>query len=237
MAREAFNAFQDTRTLNISIVIPCYNEEVNIVDTIAMVTAGIDDSIAEYEIILVDDGSSDNSREVIRSLMERDNRVRAVFHPENRGKGAALRSGFALARMEWVLMMDADLQIDIAELRNFLPLCTEYDIIAGFRIGRNESFGRALVSRTYNLLTSLVTGAGIRDVGCPFKLLKTNLVNDMPLTTEGFAIDPEILLFSKRYDYRIKEVGVCCRQRMKGRSTVKFRHLVKTLYELCLLKK
>ena len=76
--------------MNISIIIPCYNEAENIATAVQMVIHGIDDSVAEYEIILVDDGSTDNSREIIRTIAERDGRIRALFHQQNMGKGAAL---------------------------------------------------------------------------------------------------------------------------------------------------
>ena len=201
-----------------------------------MITAGIDSSVSEYEIIIVDDGSLDNSRELICGLREADKRVRAVFHNINSGKGAALLSGFKQAKMEWVLTMDADLQIDIAELKSFLPFCTEFDLIAGRRISRNEGVVRSIVSRIYNLAASAVIGTRIRDVGCPFKLVKRSILLEIPLTAEGFAIDAEIFLLARASNYRIREQDVNCRSRLKGKSTVRFRHFIATFFELVLLK-
>jgi glycosyltransferase involved in cell wall biosynthesis len=203
----------------------------------AMVINGICDTVSEFEIILVDDGSEDNSREVISSLVERDKRVRNVFHPQNLGKGAALRSGFEQARMEWILMMDADLQIDISELSFFLPYCRDYDIITGYRKGRNAGLIRSIVSKIYNVVVSVVIGVNLRDVGCPFKLLKKTIVDKMHLTSSGFAVDAEIFQIARQHNYRIKESDVKCKTRIKGESTVKARHFIQTFFELLMLKK
>lgn len=221
--------------MNVSVIIPCYNEAENIVPAVQMVINGIDDSVAEYEIILVDDGSTDNSRELILKLAESDGRIRALFHQHNMGKGAALRSGFDQARMEWILTMDADLQIDMAELTLFLPYCTAYDVITGVRIGRTEGFVRFVVSKVYNLLVSVVTGTRIQDVGCPFKLLKSSIVKTMPLSSKGFAVDAEIFQSIAVHNYRVREVGVQCHPRLKGTSKVTLRRLVATLFDLILL--
>lgn len=222
--------------MNISIIIPCFNEAENIIDTVNMVINNIDDSVSDYEVILVDDGSGDNSREIINRLLETNGKIRALFHKENFGKGAALRSGFEQARMDWILTMDADLQIDISELKHFLPFCRDYDLITGFRIGRKEGFSRSIVSEIYNFVVSVVIGAQIHDVGCPFKLLKTEHVKNLDITSRGFAVDAEIFNIFMLHKYRIKEVSVNCRPRIKGKSTVKFRHYIKTFIELIRLK-
>jgi dolichol-phosphate mannosyltransferase len=222
--------------LNISIIIPCYNEAENIVDAVSMVINGIGDALSAFEIIIVDDGSVDGSRDLISALLEKDARISALFHPQNRGKGAALRSGFEQARMEWVLMMDADLQIDIAELEMFLPYTADYDVIAGVRIGRKEGFARYIVSKTYNFLVSIVAGERINDVGCPFKLLRASMVRTLSLTSAGFAIDAEIFHAVSRLRYRVREVHVNCQPRVKGESKVKLRHLYETFIDLFLLK-
>lgn len=222
--------------MNISIIIPCYNEAENIIETVNMVINGIDDSVSDYEVILVDDGSVDNSRDIIYRLLETNGKILAFFHKENFGKGAALRSGFGHASMDWILTMDADLQIDISELKHFLPFCSDYDLITGFRIGRKEGFTRSIVSKIYNYVVSVVIGAQITDVGCPFKLMKAERVKNLDITSRGFAVDAELFNIFTLHKYRIKEVSVNCRPRIKGESTVKFRHYIKTFIELILLK-
>jgi len=222
--------------LNVSIIIPCFNEGENIVDAVTMVINGMSDTVSEFEIILVDDGSLDNSRDLISALIEKDGRIRAFFHPHNLGKGAALRSGFEQARMEWILMMDADLQIDIAELRAFLPCYADYDVMAGVRIGRKEGLARFIISKIYNFLVSIVAGANFNDVGCPFKLLRSSMVRKLSLTSTGFAIDAEIFQAVSLLHYRIREVTVHCQPRVKGESKVRLRHLYETFIDLVRLK-
>ena len=219
-------------TVTLSIIIPCFNEAENIVAAVQMVINGIDDSVVDYEIILVDDGSTDSSREIIHTLAVTESRIRALFHQQNLGKGAALHSGFDQARMTWVLTMDADLQIDIAELKLFLPFCTDYDVITGVRNGRNEGFVRFVVSKIYNFLVSVVTGTRIQDVGCPFKLMKAAMVKTVPLSSQGFAVDAEIFQYIAAQHHRIKEVSVQCHPRLKGESKVTLRRLFITLFDL-----
>lgn len=223
--------------MNISVVIPCYNESENIVDAVRMITQGIDASVSAYEIIIVDDGSTDGSRTLITKLLEENGRIRAVYHQENRGKGAALRSGFGESRMEWILMMDADLQIDISELKKFLPYCLEEgDLIAGVRTNRAEGIFRMVVSRVYNAVVSAVVGTHMRDVGCPFKLVRTSFLRTLPLISEGFAIDAELFLRLRQSGRQFKELAVACRPRLKGRSKVTFRHLLMTFADIILLR-
>lgn len=229
-------ASAESPSVTISIVMPCYNEAGNIIDAVNMIVSGIAPTVEEYEIILVDDGSEDNSQEVIRGLLATNYNVRAVFHPENVGKGGALRSGFDHARMDWILIMDADLQIDISELSSFLPFCPGYDIITGYRTGRDDGVFRTVVSTVYNLLVSAVVGVTIRDVGCPFKLLKTSAVRNMPLTSDGFAIDAEIFQNARMRDYRIKELPVKSHPRLKGKSSVRVRNIIATFISVIALK-
>jgi dolichol-phosphate mannosyltransferase len=225
--------------MKISIVIPCYNEAENISDAVNMVINGIDESVSSYEIILVDDGSTDDSRALISDILAsigKGGKIRAIHHTDNRGKGAALRSGIEQALMEWTLMMDADLQIDISELKSFLPYCAEYDFIKGVRVGRREGFIRTVVSITYNAVARLVIGSPVHDVGCPFKLVRTELAKEMPVSSDRFAVDAEMLLHAKRHGHRFREVDVTCQTRLKGTSSVKLRHVVQTFFEVITLK-
>ena len=222
--------------MTISIIIPCYNEAENIVDTVDMIKNGIDNAVSDYEIILVDDGSTDNSQELICALLAKDRRIHAAFHPTNCGKGAALRTGFEQARMDWVLTIDTDLQIDIAELKFFLPYCAEYDLITGVRVERNDGFVRSVVSKIYNFVAGLVIGANMRDVGCPFKLMKTSFVKKLTVTSARFAVDAEILLFARLNNYQVKQLNVNSRKRIKGKSTVTLRNYFETLFDIISLK-
>jgi len=222
--------------LNISIIIPCFNEAENIVDTVNMIINGIDDSLSGYEIILVDDGSQDNSRDLICELIETDERVRAIFQPHNLGKGAALRAGFQQSRMDWILVMDADLQIDISALKHFLPYCDTYDLLIGFRLGRRDSLFRRLFSKIYAALIFLFMQIKVNDINCPFKLIRASTLKPLSLYSSGFFIDTELLFDFMEKRHRIKEIGVNCQARMKGESTVRFRHVMETVKEFIMVR-
>ena len=218
--------------ITLSVVIPAYNEADNITDAVAGVLAGLPDAVAAVEIIIVDDGSSDATAAVSRALAAADDRITVLVHAENRGKGGALQTGFAQARMEWVLLMDADLQIDIAELGAFLPHTREFDLIAGYRVGRTDPLARRLFSRVFAGIVTVMTGVRLRDLNCPFKLIRRSFLADCALRTAGFAIDVELLHAALRRGCRIKELPVACRPRQRGVSSVRLRHVLETLKEL-----
>ncbi len=123
-----------TRLRSLSIVLPCFNEEENIAAALAEASAAARAVAEAYEIIVVDDGSADRTRAIAERLALADRHVRVVAHEHNRGYGAAVRSGFQAARMDWILLTDGDLQFDLAELADVTPLTAGADFVAGYRI-------------------------------------------------------------------------------------------------------
>lgn len=218
--------------LTLSIVVPAYNEKENLADAIREITTGIPASVSDHEIIIIDDGSRDATADIIRDFAASDSRIHGIFHDTNRGKGAALNSGFRKTRMEWVLFTDADLQIDISELEAFLPYTDRYDIISGFREGRRDPLSRKLFSKIYSGIIRLSLGFGIKDLNCPFKLIRKSFLDSCDLQSKGFFIDTELIYHASRRQARIKELGVSCQPRLKGQSTVRFRHVIETVREL-----
>ena len=218
--------------LTLSIMVPAYNEADNLADAIRMITSGIPDSISEYEIIILDDGSQDSTANIIRNLAAANQEIHGLFHEVNQGKGAALISGFKKARMEWILFTDADLQINISELPLFLEQTDSHDIIIGYRQGRRDPFSRRFFSSIYAALIRLTLGFGIRDLNCPFKLIRKSFLDSCNLQSKGFFIDTELMHAAFKNKVRIKELGVACQPRQKGESTVRFRHVIETIREL-----
>lgn len=222
----------DTHTLTLSIVVPAYNESDNLVDAIRMITSGIPASVSDYEIIIVDDGSRDNTADIIRTLTTVNHKIRGIFHGENQGKGAALNSGFKMAGMEWVLFMDADLQINFSELAAFIEQTGNHDIIIGYRQGRRDPLARRFFSAIYAAIIRLSLGVRVHDLNCPFKLMRKSFLDSCDLQSKGFFIDTELMHAAFRNKARIKELGVACQPRQKGESTVRFRHVIETVREL-----
>lgn len=221
---------------SLSIIIPALNEALNIKAAVASILSGLPSAVKEYEIIIVNDGSIDSTRDIINDLAAHNEKVVPVHHDQNAGKGASLVSGFRQARMDWVLFMDADQQIDITELGAFLHCSGEYEVIIGYRMDRKmDPLSRRLLSRGFSKLIAIALGVCVRDVNCPFKLFRRSVVEKVEFVTKGFLIDAEFLYRVGLSGINIKELGVACKPRLKGMSTVRFRHFFETLRELAVL--
>jgi dolichyl-phosphate beta-glucosyltransferase len=202
---------------SISIVIPAFNEEDRILPTLRMIDDYLRDRVRGYEIIVVDDGSSDNTMKVVRSECGRLKSVRLLSNEANRGKGFSVRRGVMGARHDLVLVSDADLSTPIEEVSKFLPWVEKgYDVVIGSRalkesdIIRRQPWYRQTMGKTFNLLVRIVVLGGFHDTQCGFKMFRTPAGKKIfeSLKTEGFAFDVEALLRAKKIGYRVKEVPV-----------------------------
>src|SRR5262249_14403742 len=153
----------------LSVVLPAYNEEALIESTVRAVAEALMWWGLESEIIVVNDGSHDRTGDVVASLAACDKRIRLITHPENRGYGAALVTGFESARNDLVFFMDSDGQFDISELASLLPLAQHYDTVWGYRRDRQDTWVRRLNAWGWKLLVRLFLGVSVRDVDCAFK--------------------------------------------------------------------
>lgn len=221
----------------LSIIIPSYNEERNIQEVLDNVIADMPTSVSDYEIIVIDDGSTDATQETLRHIASQNRKIRIITHKENEGKGAALLSGFAQASMEWILFTDADLQISTKVLPEFIAQTSSYQIIIGYRENRGDSLLRQLFSKGYALLIRILFNIRLKDINCPFKLFRNSLLHSLPLSSCGFFIDTELLYYILCKGSHIKEIGVTGKQRKHGKSSVKLEHVVQTIRELIFLLK
>ena len=198
---------------------PAFNEQDNIVEAIADLRPVAAGCASEYEIIVVDDGSTDRTNELVVQLAESDPRVRLVEHERNRGYGAALHSGFSDARYEWVFLTDADRQFVISELASFIPHCDQYDLILGYRNPRRDPFMRRLNAFGWNMLVNLLFGYTARDVDCAFKLFRRSIFDSLVIRSRGAALSAEFLVRSRKGGHRFLEKGVSHRPRGFGSAT------------------
>ena len=222
----------------ISIVLPAYNEEENLpvaVDRALEVMPGL---ASNFEVIVVDDGSTDDTREVALGLIrEQHPTVRLAVHPSNRGYGAALRTGFALARFDLVFYTDSDRQFDLADLRHFLPLIDEYDLIVGFRVYRYDTVLRSILSWIYNRLVRILFRVRIRDVDCSYKLFRREVLEKIVIESDDFFVDAELVAKARRWNFRLLEKGVRHYPRMAGETTVRPSDIPETLKRIALMWK
>lgn len=210
-----------TRPISLSVFFPIYNEEQNVQATVEQTLHALRESpyVGEFEIILVDDGSKDNSGTLIDGLEQQESHVRAIHHPENMGYGQALKTGIAAARMEYIFFTDSDLQFDIVELNALLAHAKRYPVVIGYRSPRKDPFMRLANAWGWNRLNRLLFGLQVRDIDCAFKLFRRSLVQDMHLESKGAMISAEILIRLSREGVPMKEVPVSHLPRLYGSPT------------------
>ncbi|TWT71470.1 glycosyltransferase [Crateriforma conspicua] len=217
---------------SISLILPAWNEAEVIATAVAEADAALSQVTDDYEIIVVDDGSTDDTAKIVREVSADNDCVRLVQHSPNQGYGAAIRSGFAAAEKSLVVFTDADCQFDLTELDRFVLLSSRYDIVCGYRIDRKDTPLRCLYSKVYNLLVRLLLGTGVRDVDCALKMFDRDVAKKLRITGNGFLVNSEMLVQARQLGLTVCEVGVSHRPRTLGESTVSIRHIPKVLAAL-----
>ena len=204
---------------SLSIVLPCFNEAPNVLAAVTEARQAAERFAHQHEIVVVDDGSSDDTLAIAEALAAKDPRVRVVAHDGNRGYGAAVRSGIAESHGDWVLLTDGDLQFDLRELSRFLDLTAGHELVAGYRIDRADPRWRRLAAHAWNGLMRHSFGIGVRDVDCAFKLVRGPSLRALALTSDGAMVSTELLVRGRMAGWRFAEVGVHHRPRRAGEPT------------------
>ena len=203
----------------ISVVLPVYNEEDNIEYIVQSVMNFIPNMAKNYEVIVVDDGSEDQSSNAIERLSCVFPRLKVICLPRNIGYGGALLSGFRSSKYPSVFFMDADGQFLISDLHKFVPHIDNFDIIIGKRAVRHDQLYRALVGKLYNFLICLLFKINIKDITCGFKLIKKSVLDELQLESMGGFINAEMLIKALKKGYLVKEIEVRHYPRKKGKPT------------------
>ncbi len=223
------------KQISLSIFFPAYNEEANIRETVEKTIRVVGESpwVSDYEIIIVNDGSSDRTRQTAEQLAQAHPNVRLINHDTNKGYGAALLSGMQAATKEYVFFTDADLQFDILELQNLLVHVPDYEVVIGYRAPRRDPLMRLLNAKVWNALNRALFGLRVTDIDCAFKLFKRKLIERLPLRSRGAMISAELLIRLKRSAVRIKEIPVTHLPRKSGSPTgAKPSVIIKALREM-----
>jgi glycosyltransferase involved in cell wall biosynthesis len=221
----------------LSIFFPCFNEEPN-VEKVALGALAVARRISDdYEIIIVNDGSSDRTGEIADRLSRQYPEIRVVHHERNKGYGAALQSGFKSARKELVFYTDGDGQFNIEEITKLLPLIEEYDIVSGYRINRRDPVIRKVNAFLWGTLVNLLFKFKISDVDSAFKLYRREIFDQITMESQGALIDTEVLAKARAKGFTITEVGVTHYPRQAGEQTgAKLTVIIKAFKELFKLK-
>lgn len=218
---------------SISIVLPAYNEEKNIKLMADKCLEYLSRNFKDYEIVIVDDGSTDSTGKVIDALADRHKGIiMAIHHYPNQGYGATLRTGLTSARNELIFYTDSDNQFDISQITEFMPYVDSYDILLGFRAPRRDPWFRLWISSGYNFLVSSLFSLHVKDVNSSFKIFHRDVIRKINITSKEFFVDAEIIAKARCNNFKILERPVRHFFRSQGNTTVNWRHVPSTLKEM-----
>ncbi len=203
----------------VSAFFPCYNDELAIPKMVRDVRRALLATVADFEIIVVDDGSSDGSVTVLRELQVDVPELRVVVHPTNRGYGGALRTGFETAAKQWVFYTDGDAQYDATEIVRCIDAVSgEVDVVQGYKVGRGDSTYRKVIGRAYHHLVRFAFRLHVRDTDCDFRLIRGDLLRRVALSSTSGVICVEMMRKFQDAGARFTEVPVSHHFRPYGRS-------------------
>jgi dolichol-phosphate mannosyltransferase len=217
---------------SLSLIIPAYNEEAVIARAVAEADTALAGLARSYEILVVDDGSSDGTAEAVAEAARDRPHVRLLRHPTNRGYGAALRTGFEAARFDRVAFTDADCQFHLDDLALLVPCTERVPVAVGYRVRRQDPWRRRFFSWGYNTLVRTLLGTQVRDCDCALKVFRRSALADLLPETAGFFVNTEMLARARQHGVGVEEVGVRHRPRLGGASKVSLWDIPRTLATL-----
>ena len=220
---------------SLSVFFPAYNDAPSLPALLAATFAVLQEHVADYEVIVVNDGSLDDTGEVLERLCQRYSPfLRVVTHPQNRGYGGALRSGFTAAQKEFVFYTDGDGQYDPGELPLLLKLAgPATGLVNGYKLERHDPVHRIWIGNVYNFCARFLFRIRIHDIDCDYRLIRRALLDQIQLTSTGGTICVELVRKLEMSGCDVAEVGVHHYPRLHGSSQFfRLRSLANTLFEL-----
>lgn len=223
---------------SVSVFFPCFNDEKTIVPLVRDAKKILDKMTAKYEIIVIDDGSADNSRTELLKLSREMKNLRLIFHRYNKGYGGAIKSGFKAAKYDLVFYTDGDGQYDVKELELLLPLMTDdIDVVNGIKMFRNDPWYRIVIGNIYNFFVRNIFGVDIFDTDCDFRLIRNSSMKKMTLNCNSGAICVELVKKLQDTGAMFRQVSVHHYSREYGSSQFfNWRRILNTGIELIRLR-
>ncbi len=204
---------------SLSITFPCYNEAANVGSMIEQAIELGEKYQLDYEVVVVDDGSKDDSARIVREWCGKNQRVVLVQHPHNQGYGAAVRTALKSAKKEFVFFTDGDNQFRPSDIEKLFSKMSDADIVVGYRISRQDKSYRRVNGFLWTWLSRVLFGLPVRDVDCAFKLFPRKALENLEPKANHLLIHAEILARLKRRGYTITEVGIPHYPRTAGQAT------------------
>lgn len=219
---------------SVSVFFPCYNDSKSINKLVEDALFVLKKLTEDFEIIVIDDGSTDNSREILKKLSQKNSQLQLIFHEKNLGYGGALRSGFASASKDLVFYTDGDGQYDVKELPILYNLMTpDVDFINGIKMSRKDSTYRIILGNFYSLVTRWIFWLPIMDVDCDFRLIRNTIIRRINLKSNSGSICVELVKKSALAGAKFRQVSVHHRERSWGQSQFFIpRRIIYTFWEL-----
>lgn len=223
--------------MSISVFLPCYNDSQSIRKLVADAFIILQKLTKNYEVIVVDDGSTDNSREILKELSKKYNKLRLVFHKKNLGYGSALRSGFKISSKNLIFYTDGDGQYDISELPILTGLMTrDVDFVNGIKMSRHDPTYRIFIGNLYSFVARWLFFLPTYDVDCDFRLIRKSLVKKLNLVSNSGSICIELVKKAQRKGARFRQVSIHHFERKFGKSQFfRIDKILSTLKECILL--
>lgn len=207
--------------MRISAALPAHNEEENIEQAVSELAEVLHDVCGDgsYEVIVVDDGSSDNTAEIVGKMSEADPHVRLVQHEVNQGYGQAVKTGLMAARMDYVFQTDSDLQFDMWEIHRMIPYLERADVVWGYRMERQDPTNRKAIAWAWNGLMRVLFYVPVRDIDCAFRVFKREALDGVELQSMGALLSTELAVKLARSGYGVAEIGVTHYPRPAGEQS------------------
>ena len=227
------NGSRSVAPVTLSVIFPAFNEEDNIRHTVESARLVLPKLAQTWEIILVNDGSEDGTTPLCDQLAEQYSEVRAIHHTDNRGYGAALKSGILAARFDYIFFTDSDGQFDLQELENLIEWAHHYEIVTGYRAKRQDPPHRLINAWGWRTLVRMVLGVKVRDIDCAFKIFQRSVFDRVQIRSVGAMVNTEILAQAMSFGMKIHEVKVSHYPRRYGKSSgANLRVIAKAFREL-----
>lgn len=223
---DASSPADSTVGASLSLVIPAYNEEAVVETAVREAVDSLRSLGLDFEILVVDDGSTDDTFARAESVAAEFREVHVIRLPRNGGYGAALRAGFERATKSLIAFTDADCQFDLRELGRLVKLTRDYHIACGYRLDRQDTATRRFCSAGYNVLVRTLLGTGVQDCDCALKVFRREVLETVRFQNNGFLVNAELLTRARQAGLSIAEVGVTHRARLAGESTVSLSHTI-----------
>jgi len=221
----------------LSLMMPVYNEEELLPLVMREAVDALEQQVRDWELIIVDDGSTDRSPEILDEWARKDSRINILTNRPNRGYSRALIRGFGACTKRVLFYTDGDAQFDLGQMRELYPLIADADMVAGYRVGRQDSWFRLLTSAVYNFIQARALKVRARDVNCAFKFFRRTFFEKLELKSDGFLIDAELYARADRAGLRWLQAPVRHRPRVRGTTSIHAGTVGETLRELRRLKK